>query len=392
MLGNFSPKRVIIQQNTVPHYRARIFELLSQCERVNFTIVADMDNADTPFLQTLQDSEGRKIRHVPARTKVIKVPGIPALTWQPHALKILRKERPDAVIAMGSPYSLTAWLLGLMGRVLGIPVIMWGHGLLTFESGPKWWIRGLLYRLAVAQLLYGDHARKLLMAKGFDPDTLYVVYNSLDYDRQQAIMSGVKEEDRRSWRAELGVKPGEGLVIFTGRLQPVKRLDLLVLATADLAARGKRVHVALIGEGSERKNLERLSRERGVADLVHFLGANYDERYLGLALSSADLSVVPSGAGLSVMHAMTFGTPVLIHDRLEQHFPEWEAVEEGVTGFYYKYDDVRDFAAKMEQAIFPVPAKMRLAENCRRVISERYNPHRQVEVFVKAVEDALVRA
>lgn len=391
MSQNFSPKRVIIQQNTVPHYRARIFELLSQCERVNFTIVADTGNADTPFLQTLQDSEGRKIRYVPARTKVIKVPGIPALTWQPGTLKIIWKERPDAVIAMGSPFSVTAWLVGLIGRVLGVPVIMWGHGLLTLESGPKWWIRGLLYRLAAAQLLYGDHARKLLVAKGFDPDTLYVVYNSLDYDRQQAIMSGIKEDDCRSWREELGVKPGEGLVIFTGRLQPVKRLDLLVLAAAELAARGRRVHVALIGEGSERKNLEQLSGEHGVTDLVHFLGANYDERYLGLALSSADLSVVPSGAGLSIMHAMTFGTPVLIHDRLELHFPEWEAVEEGVTGFYYKYDDANDLAAKMELAIFAIPAKSRMAENCRRVISERYNPHRQVRVFLKAVEDVLAR-
>jgi glycosyltransferase involved in cell wall biosynthesis len=386
------PKRVIIQQNTMPHYRARIFELLSQCDRVNFIIVADTGNAETPFLQTLQNFEDRNIRHVPVKTKVIKLPGIPVLTWQPDTLRIIWKERPAAIIAMGSPYSVTAWLLGLMGRALGIPVIMWGHGLLNFESGPKWWIRLLFYRLAAAQLLYGDHARKLLMAKGFDPDTLYVVYNSLDYDRQQAIMCEIKDADRQLWREELGVKVGEGLVTFTGRLQRVKRLDLLILAVAELAARGRRVHVALIGEGSERKNLEQLSRERGVTDLVHFLGANYNERFLGLALSTADLSVVPSGAGLSVMHAMTYGTPVLIHDRIAQHFPEWEAVEEGVTGFYYKYDDTHDLAVKIEQAIFPVPAKSRMAENCRRVISERYNPHRQVQVFVKAVEDVLCRA
>lgn len=392
MSQNFIPKRVIIQQNTIPHYRARIFELLSQCERVNFTIVADLNSTETPFLQTLKKSEGVKIRHRPVRTRIIKIPRIPALTWQPGIVKIIWKEKPDAIVVMGSPYSVTAWVIGLMGKMMRIPVIMWGHGLLDFESGPKWWIRRLLYRLATAQLLYGDYAKKLLVAKGFDPSTLHVVYNSLDYDRQQEIMTAIQEKDCRSWREALDISPDEGLVIFTGRLQPVKRLDLLVLAIAELATKGKRVHAALIGEGSERNNLEQLSQRLGVTSLVHFLGANYDEQYLGLALSCSDLSVVPSGGGLSIMHAMTFGTPVLIHDRLAEHFPEWEAVEEGVTGFYYQHNNVHDLAAKIEQAIYPIPAKMRMAENCKHIINERYNPHRQVQVFINILEDIFICA
>jgi glycosyltransferase involved in cell wall biosynthesis len=147
------------------------------------------------------------------------------------------------------------------------------------------------------------------------------------------------------------------------------------------------VHVALVGEGEERDNLARLAAQLNIADLVHFLGESYDERYLGQVMGASDLAVIPSGAGLSVMHALVFGTPVLLHDRVEHHFPEWEAVIEGKTGFFYRYGDVNDLAAKIEQAIFPVPAKNAMADACKTVINEKYNPHRQVETFVQAVRE-----
>jgi len=181
------------------------------------------------------------------------------------------------------------------------------------------------------------------------------------------------------------------LVVFTGRLQSVKRLDLLIRAIGQLDRRGRRVHLVLVGEGAERERLVKLASEEGVADLVHFLGALYDERALGLIYKASDLSVIPSGAGLSVMHAMVFGTPVLLHDHLPSHFPEWEAVEEGVTGFFYRHGDVNDLASKIELAVFPVAAKTWMASSCEKVIHERYNPSHQEAVFVRAVQETIQR-
>lgn len=382
--------RAFIQYNCIPHYRARLFELLSCREDVHFTVIAD-PQSDTPYLKTLRGDEGRAIRAVRANTHIIRLPRVLPLYWQPLALKMMLRERPDVMIALGSPYSLTAWVLLLAGRALRVPVLLWGQGLLSDERGPKWWLRRMLYRLAAGQLLYGEYARDLLRCKGFDERTLYVVYNSLDHDLQSRIAGDITAEQLEAFRGTLGVARGEGLVVFTGRLQAVKRLDLLLEALGVLAARGRRVHAALVGEGAERERLARLAAERGLADRVHFLGESYDERYLGQVVAASDLAVIPSGAGLSVMHALVFGTPVLLHDRIEHHFPEWEAVTEGQTGFFYRYGDVDDLAAKMELAIFSVPAKPAMAEACRRVIREKYNPHRQVETFVRAVRETAGR-
>jgi glycosyltransferase involved in cell wall biosynthesis len=379
--------RIIIQYNCIPHYRARIFELLSQRDSEVFTVVADPE-PDTPYLKTLRGGEGRSIRTVFARTRIIRIPRLPDLYWQPQALRMMLKERPDTVIALGSPYSLTAWALLVTGKILRIPVLLWGHGLLGNESGPKWWMRRLLYRLAAGQLLYNEHARELLKNKGFIPGSLYVVYNSLDFDVQNEVASQLTQAQLDKFRRELGVGENEGLAVFIGRMQPLKRVDMLLEAAGILAQRGRRVHIVLVGDGSERAKLEGLAKSAGISDYIHFLGASYDEAYLGLVLGASDLAVIPSYAGLSVVHALAFGTPVLLNDRIEEHGPEWEAVVEGKTGFFYRYGDVNDLAAKMEKAIFPVPAKHKMAETCKNVVAEKYNPHRQVDTFVRAVRES----
>lgn len=376
--------RVILQYNCIPHYRARVFELLSQRDDVHFTVVADR-NPDTPYLKTVQGGDACAIRSVEARTHLIRIPGFAHLYWQPRVLRMVLRERPDAVIALGTPYSLTAWALLAAGKLLRIPVLLWGHGLLGDESGPKWWLRRALYRLAAGQLLYGEHARDLLQRKGFPERSLYVVYNSLNFDEQRRVAERLSRQGTDDFRRGLGVGPGEGLVVFVGRIQPLKRLDMLIEAAGMLARRGQRVHLALVGDGGARAELERFAVSAGAADLTHFLGETYDEEFIGTVIDAADLAVVPSYAGLTVVHALAFGTPVVLNDRLEEHGPEWEAVIEGKTGFFYRYGDVGDLSEKISQAIFPVRAKGRMSEACRAIVRDKYNPHRQVETFVRAV-------
>jgi hypothetical protein len=105
--GDRDRPQALIQYNCIPHYRARVFELLSQHDDVHFTVVADPE-PDTPYLKTLSGDEGRAIRTTHANTHIIRLPRIPALYWQPRVLWLVMKQKPDAVIALGSPYSLTA--------------------------------------------------------------------------------------------------------------------------------------------------------------------------------------------------------------------------------------------------------------------------------------------
>lgn len=380
--------RVYIQQNCIAHYRRAIFEGLSASQRYEFVIITDT-KPDTPFLE-LADLSSGTVHHRFATNHIFSLPLIEKLFWQPGAVWAAFRDRPSAIIALGNPYSLTTWGLLLVGRLKGIPVLLWGHGLRKDETGPKWWVRRLLYRLAMGHLLYGEHAKSLLIAKGFPAERLHVVYNSLDHAAQESIDRSITDQDRFAFRNSLGVRADHGLVAFTGRLQPVKRLDLLLEAIRVLGTRGRVVHAAVVGKGAHQPVLEELCRTSGIQDRIHFLGESYDDRYLGLVLGSSDLCVIPSGAGLSIMHALAFGTPVILHDRTAEHFPEWEAVQDGVTGFYYRYGDTMDLSIQIERAIFPHPRKADLTQACREAIADRYNPRMQVKLIEDAVSASLL--
>jgi len=68
-------------------------------------------------------------------------------------------------------------------------------------------------------------------------------------------------------------------VLSVGRIESVKRVDLLVRAMADV---DRPVRLVIAGEGTQRANIERLAHDTGVADRVTFLGAVDDEQLLDL--------------------------------------------------------------------------------------------------------------
>ncbi|MBK9307759.1 MAG: glycosyltransferase family 4 protein [Nitrospira sp.] len=373
---------VVLQQVCIPHYRQRLLEKLGTDPRFRVLVLAD-PAADVPFLPL--SGAPNQCQFEPATQHVVRLPFGRSLSWQPAAVRAVIRERPDVVIAQGSPYELTAWVLAIVGRICGIPVLLWTHGLQGDESGIKWIVRAWLFRLCRGLLLYGDHAKYLLMRKGFAAGRLHVIYNSLDDGEQAAVSEQIAPEDCEAFRRSLGIGAQERVICFTGRLQPVKRLPWLLRALHLVVQQGRNVHLVLVGDGSERPMLESLVEELRLTKLVHFLGASYDESRLGLVLSTSDLAVVPSGAGLSVMHALGYGTPVLIHDKVEEHFPEWEAVKEGETGWFYRYDDLSDCAEKIIDALFPIPRKPTMVEACRSVINSRYNTTTHAQLFISAI-------
>ncbi|MGE0643567.1 MAG: glycosyltransferase family 4 protein [Nitrospira sp.] len=373
---------VVLQQVCIPHYRRRLYETLGADPLFRFLVLAD-PVADVPYLSL---SEAPSQCEFEAATQYLfRLPFGCSLSWQPAAVRAVIRYRPDVVIAQGSPYELTAWLLTIVGRIFRIPVLLWSHGLQGDESGMKWLIRSWLFRLSRGLLLYGDHAKQLLISKGIAADRLHVIYNSLDDSRQAAVSERITAEDCGAFRRSLGIDSQDRVICFTGRLQPVKRLPWLLKALSRVVRQGRNVHLVLVGDGSERPVLESLAQELGLVRFVHFLGATYDESRLGLVLSASDLAVVPSGAGLSVMHALGYGTPVLLHDRVEEHFPEWEAVKEGETGWFYRYDDLSDCAGKIIEALFPFPQKPAMAVACRSMINNRYNTTHHARQITKAI-------
>src|SRR4029453_18492538 len=73
-------------------------------------------------------------------------------------------------------------------------------------------------------------------------------------------------------RARCGTGPDDVLVAYAGRLVPIKRVELVLLAMAEARQRGAPVRLVVVGDGQCRASLERLAHELDIADVVRFLG------------------------------------------------------------------------------------------------------------------------
>jgi len=202
------------------------------------------------------------------------------------------------------------------------------HSPAVMEQEINWATQGLVGRL---KLLFGKgrlrrFERRLLEASA-------AIHTLSEYTRQQmerfhglgsrvtVVPHWRRPEDRRELsvdeaRRRLRWPPGEKLLLSVRRLAPRYGLDLAIQAVAPLAAAG-RCRFYIGGDGPLRPALERLARDLGVDDRVHFLGRISDAD-LALAYQAADLFVLPTLAlecfGLITIEAFSFGCPVLSTD------------------------------------------------------------------------------
>lgn len=132
----------------------------------------------------------------------------------------------------------------------------------------------------------------------------------LDLDRLAELPDGLRAESR----AHLGIGEGEILLVFVGRIVPIKRLGLLLEALAEAREADPRLRLALVGDGGERPQLEGRAAELGIAGDVLFLGYR---RELRPVFAAADLAVLSSdneGTPVSLIEAAAAGLPAVATD------------------------------------------------------------------------------
>lgn len=121
------------------------------------------------------------------------------------------------------------------------------------------------------------------------------------------------------------------VILYVGRLEEVKGLDLLIQAYSDSL---RNTHqLVLVGEGSQKKVLEALAKECQVEDLVIFPGY-FDGVNLYAWYALAHFFVLPSRFepfGAVINESLVFGCPVLA----SKYIGALDYIEEGVNGFVF---------------------------------------------------------
>ncbi len=121
--------------------------------------------------------------------------------------------------------------------------------------------------------------------------------------------------DRAAARIELGISGSRPILLWVGRMVPVKGLDVLLEALAAIPT-AERPALYLLGDGPERERLMALSGRLGLAADVHWQGPVPHAR-LGAWYRAADLVVLPSrseGTPNVLLEALACGIPFVASD------------------------------------------------------------------------------
>jgi glycosyltransferase involved in cell wall biosynthesis len=117
--------------------------------------------------------------------------------------------------------------------------------------------------------------------------------------------------DRAAARRRLGLPADVRVIGSVGRLEPVKGHAALLQAAAALP---EDVHVAIVGDGSQRANLEALAAELGIASRVVLAGHRDDVATLYPAFDVLCLPSRQEGLPFVVIEAQACDTPVVATD------------------------------------------------------------------------------
>jgi glycosyltransferase involved in cell wall biosynthesis len=291
----------------------------------------------------------------------------------------------DAYIINGEMHCFSNWLAALVCKIRDKPLLFWGHGLYGNEKYLKKYFRLLFNKLPDYYLVYGNRARNLMIDSGFDPNKIYTVYNSLDFDVHKKLYEERDQEDLEMLKSRLF--PGRDklpVVIFIGRLTREKKIFCLLEAISQSKIKGNNYNCLIVGDGIESDQLRQLSDSLGISNSVCFYGPSYDENISSKLIMLAECCVSPGNVGLTAIHSLSLGTPVITHGNMLNQGPEVEAVIDGKTGLFFVENDVASLSDVIDELILN-RKKISMEVNCIEQVKEFWNPKKQASVFDKAV-------
>lgn len=354
--------------NGAPVYREGIFKLIDK-EFVTDWVFGKADD----------DIKQMDYSILKGKVEIVKNVGVfwGKAYWQKDVLKYIFKKYSHYLIS-GDERCLSTWLFLLLACLMpNKHVYLWTHGFYGKEGKLKRCVEFFFHNMADGEFIYNNYSRNLMIQQGLNSKKLFTIYNSLDYEKQLKLRNSVLSSS--IYKNHFG--NDYPVLLFVGRLTKVKKLNLFIDAVNLLRNKGNSYNIVFVGDGGEKKSLCKQVRYLELENNVWFYGACYDERTNAELIYNADLCVAPGNVGLTAMHTMVFGTPVISHNNFPWQMPEFEAICPGKTGDFFEMDNVESLAHSIHGWFSSKKDRETIRRACYQEIDTRWNPYNQLKIL-----------
>jgi glycosyltransferase involved in cell wall biosynthesis len=285
----------------------------------------------------------------------------------------LKEWQPEAIIVEANPrYLSTPGAVRWMHQ-RGWPVIGWGLGAPAAQgplAGLRRAARFNFLKQFDALVAYSRRGAEEYCQAGFPAGRVFVAPNAVAPCPQQPAPERPAE-----------FRGGVAVVLFVGRLQARKRIDLLLQACAALPPE-IRPRLWVVGDGPSRVELEALAQK--ILPSTLFYGARRGAE-LDALFAAADLFVLPGTGGLAVQQAMSFGLPVIV--------AEGDGTQSDLVrpenGWMVAPGQLEALVCSLTEALSN-PARLRqMGRASDRIVREEVNLEHMVDVFTGVVNTVM---
>ena len=329
------------------------------------------------------DRDTPQVVEIDGRTRIIQIEAGPLEAKKVSLQRYLPEFRRGVIRfqeKQGRSYDLVHshyWLSGWVGQALkvrwNVPHVIMFHTLGEVKNRAHFSEHEPDYRIA-GERLVAQGADRIICASEGERRALIEFYG-VSPERAVQVPCGVDMDHfrpmpRAAVRRELGLSQDEPLVLYVGRIEPLKGIDILLRAAAETEGRFRLLVVGGDGKEARRKaELRQLADELGIAGRVVFRDAVPHEQ-LPLYYNAADICVVPSyyeSFGLVAVEAMACGVPV-VASRVGGLL---ETVRHGETGYLVSWRCPEPFAERLELLLDNEPLRRSLGRMARSAV-ERF--------------------
>ncbi len=320
-----------------------------------------------------QDATVPRISHALGRGgRVLHIPAGPEQPYDKSAVYdhlpefvegVLAQAAADGIVydVIHSHYWLSGWVARELRARWGAPIVHMFHTLGRMKNrvaqSPQQQESPRRIEVEAEIVRFAD---RLIAATPVEEGQLRELYGA-DPARIRVCPPGVDLElfhpiPKERAKDEIGLGRACRSILYAGRIEPLKGIDMLLQAIALIKRRMPGVTcgmcVPIIGgnpnrieDNDEMMRLQALRKELGIEDVVVFLGAQ-DQEVLRYYYAAAEMVVMPSdyeSFGMVALEAMACGTPVIASDVGGLAY----LVREGRTGYRVPARDARALAAKI---------------------------------------------
>ena len=344
-----------LQQRVLPSYRAAFFDLLARSSTQGMSVYAGRPRAN----EAIRTADGLNDAQLwPARNLHL-LWGKLYFCWQRDIVKWLGGWDPHVLIMEANPRYLSSRRAVDWMHERHRPVIGWGLG--VGQNTTRW--KSYLRRYD-ALIAYSTNGAEDYRRTGFPADRVYTAPN--------AVVGLPPEIPTRTISDPLHV-------LFVGRLQERKRVDLLLKACR---AQISQPRLTIVGDGPARAELQRIAVDE--YPQAEFVGAKFGDE-LDEIFQRADLFVLPGTGGFAVQQAMAHALPVIV---AEADGSQRDLVDQG-NGWLVSPGDLNALSDALSAALDNPERLPQMGAASHAIVRERVNIEVMAKVFVTAINEAI---